>query len=116
MARGPRTTVTVEEYVERRTESAAGRTIERHYRRARWEPEPVRPAVLEVVETAAPLLRAVAIAMAPVVGRLALRALAPRVRAALPAPPRPRVRILAGRATPLPLPAPVALRRPPRAE
>ena len=110
MAARERTTVTVEEYVERRTESAAGRTIERHYRRARLEPEPVRPAVLQVVETAAPFLRAVAIAMAPAVGRMALRALAPRVLAALPALSRPR--ILPRRAALLSLPVPRTPRRP----
>ena len=111
MAARERTAVTVEEYVERRTESAAGRTIERRYRRARLEPEPARPAVLQVVDTAAPLLRAVAIAMAPVVGRMALRALAPRVLAALPAPSRPR--LLPRRAALLSLPAPRTPRRRP---
>ena len=77
MAARERTTVTVEEYIERRTESAAGRTVERHYRRAHLQPAPERATVLQVMDTAAPLLRAVAIAMAPAVGRMALRALAP---------------------------------------
>ena len=89
--------VTVEEYVERRSESAAGRLVWRRYRRTHWEPAPERTTAHQVVETAVPLLRAVAIAMAPALGRLAVRALAPRVRAALPGQRR---RVLSGRALP----------------
>src|SRR5688572_16946329 len=114
MAARERKMVTVEEYIERRTESAAGRTVERHYRRAHLQPAPERPTVLQVMDTAAPLLRAVAIAMAPAVGRMALRALAPRVLAALPAPSRPR--LLPRRPALLSLPAPRAPRRPPQAK
>jgi hypothetical protein len=85
MADRTRSVVTVEEYVERRTEGPSGRTIERRYRRTRWEAVPPagRPAALQVAEIAGPLLRAVAIALAPAAGRLAVRLLAPRVRAAL---------------------------------
>ena len=89
--------VTVEEYVERRSESAAGRLVWRRYRRSRWEPAPERTTTRQVVDTAVPLLRAVAIAMAPALGHLAVRALAPRLRAALPGR---RPRVLAGRALP----------------
>jgi hypothetical protein len=45
----------------------------------------------EVLQTAAPLLRVLAIAVAPALGRLAVRALAPRIVAALPAASQPRV-------------------------
>jgi hypothetical protein len=92
-----RASVTVEEYVERRSESAAGRLVWRRYRRSRWEPAPERTTTRQVVDTAVPLLRAVAIAMAPALGHLAVRALAPRLRAALPGR---RPRVLAGRALP----------------
>ena len=99
-------TVTVEEYLEGRAESAGGRVVWRRYRRSRWEPAGAAPSTTrQVLETAGPLLRAVAIAMAPVVGRLAVRALAPRLRAALPG--GRRVRVLSSRpAAPLSLPAP----------
>jgi len=89
MARPGRVTIVVEEYFERRTLSAAGQTVERRYRRARWEPGegPDRPRrVTESAGTpgrgagsAAPLLRALVVALAPAIGRLALRALAPRL-------------------------------------
>jgi hypothetical protein len=93
-----RASVTVEEYVERRSESAAGRVVWRRYRRSRWEPTPERTTTRQVVDTAVPLLRAVAIAMVPALGRLAVRALAPRMRAALPGRRGPRV--LSARALP----------------
>jgi hypothetical protein len=102
-----RATVTVEEYVERRVESAGARHVDRYYRRTRWAPEAEPAVAVQVIQTAAPLLRALAIAAAPVVGRMALRALAPRLRAALPVPQRPRLRAVA----PLALPPPAALRR-----
>lgn len=92
-----RARVTVEEYVERRSESAAGRLVWRRYRRSRWEPAPERTTTRQVVDTAVPLLRAVAIAMVPALGHLAVRALAPRLRAALP---DRRPRVLSGRALP----------------
>ena len=106
MADSGRTTVTVEEYVERRLESASGALVERHYRRGRLEPTPSSTSTTrDVLHTAAPLLRAVAIAMAPALGRLAVRALAPRLRAALPAPALRRSRLPEVRriVTPLPL-------------
>jgi hypothetical protein len=90
MAKRPRTLVAVEEYVERRVEDAAGRVVVRRYRRAWWAREPESSTARQVVEAAVPLLRSLAIAMAPALGRLALRALAPRLRAALPAPQRYR--------------------------
>ncbi|HLH26027.1 MAG TPA: hypothetical protein VK066_26220 [Chloroflexota bacterium] len=108
MGKDARWAVTVEEYVERRVESAAGRRVERYYRRAQWAPSAEPSGATQALQTAAPLLRALAIAAAPVVGRVALRALAPRVRAALPAASRPRLRVL----SPLALPSPLALRRP----
>jgi hypothetical protein len=98
MGRRERATVTVEEFLERRLETPDGRMVLRRYRRSRWEPVAAQRPTLarEVVDTAVPLLRAVAIAMAPALGTLALRAVAPRVRAALPRG-RPR-RVLDGRA------------------
>src|SRR5687767_5705731 len=93
-----RASITVEEYVERRSESAVGRLVWRRYRRSRWEPAPERTTTRQVVDTAVPLLRALEPARAPALGRLAVRALAPRVRAALPGRRRPRV--LSGRALP----------------
>jgi hypothetical protein len=118
MAERSRTLVAVEEYVERRVEGAAGRVVVRRYRRAWWAREPENSTARQVVEAAVPLLRSLAIAMAPALGRLALRALAPRLRAALPAPQRYRAaapRALEGsspaRHPPLrPLPSP--LRKP----
>lgn len=97
-----RTAVTVEEFVERRVESAEGRRVDRYYRRTRWSPKAEPAGAMQVLQTAVPLLRALAIAAAPVVGRMALRALAPRLRAALPAPQRPGLRAV----PPLPLPPP----------
>jgi hypothetical protein len=76
--------------------------VDRYYRRTHWAPERERSAALQVAQTAAPLLRALAIAAAPVVGRLALRALAPHLRAALPAPRRPRLRAVPPLALPVP--------------
>jgi hypothetical protein len=102
MGKVARTAVTVEEYIERRVESAAGRHVERHYRRVHWAPQAEPTAAVQVLQTAAPLLRALAIAAAPVVGRMALRALAPRLRAALPTPQRPRLRGLPLLALPAP--------------
>jgi hypothetical protein len=96
------TAMTVEEYVERRVETAAGRHVERYYRRAHWAPQAEPSAAVQVFQTAAPLLRALAIAAVPVVTRMAVRAIAPRLRAALPTPQRPRLRAL----PPLALPAP----------
>ncbi|HZU05477.1 MAG TPA: hypothetical protein VFB73_05850 [Chloroflexota bacterium] len=116
MAERPRTLVAVEEYVERRVESATGRVVVRRYRRAWWAQEPENSTARQVVETAMPLLRSLAIAMAPALGRLALRALAPRLRAALPAPQRYRPvapRALGGGSQPArhpllrPLPSPI---------
>ena len=87
MAERVRARVTVEEYVEWQAESAAGRLVQRRYRRAHWAPdEAAESTARQVAQTAGPLLRAVAIAVAPTLGRLAVRALAPRLRAALPAP------------------------------
>ena len=95
-----RAAVTVEEYIERRVEGPEGQRVERYYRRGHWAPPAERSTAAQVVETAAPLLRAMAIAMAPVVGRMAVRALAPRLRAALPAPSRPRLKVLVPLALP----------------
>lgn len=108
MAGRGRAIVTVEEYVEHRAESAAGYMVWRRYRRSRWEPVEVEPSTTrQVLDTAGPLLRAVAIALAPAMGQLAVRALAPRLRAALPGGRRVRVLPPARPAAPLSLPAPV---------
>jgi hypothetical protein len=108
MGKDGRATLTVEEYVERRVESAAGRRVERYYRRSQWAPPAAPTGAAQALQTAAPFLRALAIAAAPVVGRMAVRALAPRLRAALPAPQRPRLRTV----PPLALPPVATLRRP----
>lgn len=76
----------VEEYWERRVQSAAGLVVERQFRQMRWGGE-ATPSTREVMQAAAPILRALALAMAPAVGRLAVRALAPRLLAALPRTP-----------------------------
>jgi hypothetical protein len=77
----------IEEYWERRVETADGRLIDRWARRVRWD-GPARaqaPTAREVVEAAAPLVRAlVATVVVPALGRLAVRALAPRLLRALP--------------------------------
>jgi hypothetical protein len=101
MAKPAHRLVTYEHYVERRAEHPEGSVVERRLVRARWErPEPAPPASRQVLETAGPLLRAVAIALAPALGRLALRALAPRLTMVLP---------LSARARPLPPRRPAAL-------
>ncbi len=109
MADRARPATIVEEYVERRSESAAGRLVWRHYRRTQWfAPPPARVSMTrEVLDTAGPLLRAVAIALAPALGQMALRALAPRLRAALPGGRRPHL-VETRPLTPLALPAPEA--------
>ncbi|SRR5579884_794170 len=110
MAGQARAIVTMEEFVERRAEGPAGRVVWRRYRRARWEPPAeVQPSTTrQMLQTAGPLLRAVAIALAPAMGGLAVRALAPRLRAALPGGGHVRLLPSARPAAPLSLPAPGA--------
>jgi hypothetical protein len=77
----------VEEYWERRVETTDGRLIERWARRRQWDgPASAQaPSAREVVAAAAPLVRAlVATVVVPALGRLAVRALAPRLLRALP--------------------------------
>jgi hypothetical protein len=109
MAERARPSVILEEYVERQTESATGRTVLRQYRRTQWNAPPSDGPSLarEMLDTSVPLLRAVAIMLAPALGQMALRALAPRVRAALPGASRPRI-VDAVAVEPLALPPPSA--------
>jgi hypothetical protein len=104
MAGPARRLVALEEWVERRAEYRDGVTVERRLLRARWATTTTRQRTgSRVLETAVPLLRAVAIAVAPTVAHLAVRALAPRLRNAvwIARPARP----LGPRALPRALPA-----------
>ncbi|HLI28401.1 MAG TPA: hypothetical protein VKZ60_15125 [Chloroflexota bacterium] len=76
----------MEEYWERRVETATGHLIERQARWVRWGPPAAEgPGAREVVAAAAPLIRALVVSVvAPALGRLAVRALAPRLLRALP--------------------------------
>ena len=117
MAERHRGAVMVEEYFERHVEGPGGHVVERAFRRSHWAGTDGPTTAAQVVATAAPLLRTVALALAPVVapvlGRLAVRALAPRLRAALPAP-RVRTIVAPHRTPPLSLPpAPRDGRTPP---
>ncbi len=94
----------IEEYYERRIETAAGHRVDRYYRRARLDPDTgALHGMRQLVDTAAPIARAVAIALAPVAGRLALRLIASRVRAVLLPRARPRIRALPTTTAPLAL-------------
>ncbi|MBX5492531.1 MAG: hypothetical protein IRZ14_15375 [Chloroflexi bacterium] len=79
----------IEEYWERRIETADGRLVERRLRQVRWSASAASgPSAQELREAAAPFLRALLVTVvAPALGRLAVRALAPRLLAALPASP-----------------------------
>src|SRR5262249_23051185 len=90
MVRPGRVTIVVEEYFERRSLSAAGQTVERRYRRSRWEPSEAaerprrgsEPAGTpgRVAGAAGPAVAGPGLAPAPASRRGRLGGPAPRVR------------------------------------